>query len=683
MAVSEPGKIRNVAVAGHRGTGKTSLVEAMLFQSGGVNRLGTVESGTTVGDWEDEEHKRQMTLSASICHADWQGRKINLLDTPGDAGFQGDAIAALTVADGALVVVSAVMGVEVGTGRAWRRAEAGGLARVLFVNMLDRERADFFRALGQINEQLSGSCVAVALPIGAEHELTGVVDLLHMNAYTSPEGGKESGATEIPAELAELVAEHREKLLDAVVETDEALMERYLEGEELGVEEVAKALKDAVTRGTIFPVACGVATKNLGTTALLDLLVEGVPSPARKGSSIDVGDAGTAAFVFKTIADPFAGRINVFRVLSGSVKADSTLANVRTHSKERLGQLLTLQGKEHGTTGEFVAGDIGAIAKLKETQTGDLLLDSERPVELPPIPFPSPVMSFAVSAKAKGDEDKANASLRRLAEEDPTLQLRRNEQTGEQLLAGLSQMHVEVAVERLKRRFGVEVELHQPRVPYLETIRKEARSRARYKKQTGGRGQFGDCEIVIEPRPGHDGYEFQDKIVGGVIPQSFRPAVDKGIQEAMLHGELAGAPVQGVTVRLVDGQYHTVDSSEMAFKIAGSMAFKDAYQKADPVLLEPIMELEVTVPDEAVGAVNGDLNSRRGRLHGMEPTAGMTTIKAEVPMAEILTYSQSLTSLTGGRGDYAMHFLRYEEVPTHIAQKLIDEAKKAKEAVKA
>jgi len=683
MAVTEPGKIRNVAVVGHRGTGKTSLVEAMLFQSGGVNRLGTVEAGTTVADWDDEEHKRQMTLAASVCHADWQGRKINLLDTPGDAGFQGDAIAALTVTDGALVVVSAVMGVEVGTGRVWKRADAGGLARVLFVNMLDRERADFYRALGQIQEQFGTSCIAVALPIGAEHELKGVVDLLHMKAYLSPEGAKESGPTEVPADMADTVAEYREKLLDAVVETDESLMERYLEGEELGVEEVAAALKSAVTRGDIFPVACGVATKNLGTTALLDLLVEGVPSPARRGSSVDVGDAATAAFVFKTIADPFAGRINVFRVLAGSVKADSTVANARAHAKERLGQLLTLQGKEHVATPEFVAGDIGAVAKLKETQTGDLLLDAERDVEAPQIEFPAPVMSFAVSAKAKGEEDKANQSLRRLAEEDPTLQLRRNEQTGEQLLAGLSQMHVEVAVERLKRRFGVEVELHQPRVPYLETIRKEARARARYKKQTGGRGQFGDCEIVIEPRPGHEGYEFQDKIVGGVIPQGFRPAVDKGIQEAMLHGELAGAPVQGVTVRLVDGQYHNVDSSEMAFKIAGSMAFKDAYAKADPVLLEPIMELEVTVPDEAVGAVNGDLNSRRGRLHGMEPTAGMTTIKAEVPMAEILTYSQSLTSLTGGRGDYAMHFLRYEEVPTHIAQKLIEEANKAKEAVKA
>ncbi len=682
MAAVEPGKIRNVAVVGHRGTGKTSLVEAMLFQSGGVNRLGTVESGTTVADWDEEEHKRQMTLSASICHADWQGRKINLIDTPGDAGFQGDAIAALTVTDGALVVVSAVMGVEVGTGRMWKRAAEGDLARVVFVNMLDRERADFYRTLGQIQEQLDAACVAVCLPIGAEHEVQGIVDLLHLKAYTSPEGAKEGAAVPIPDDMADVVAEHREKLLDAVVETDEGLMERYLEGEELGVDEVAKALKDAVTRGSLFPVACGVATKNLGTTALLDLLVEGVPSPARKGSSIDVGDTGVAAFVFKTIADPFAGRINVFRVVAGSVKGDSTLSNARTHGKERLGALLTLQGKEHVPTPEFVAGDIGAVAKLKETQTGDLLVDVERDLAVPAIPFPSPVMSFAVSAKAKGDEDKANASLRRLAEEDPTLLLRRNEQTGEQLLAGLSQMHVEVAVERLKRRFGVEVELHQPRVPYLETIRKEARARARYKKQTGGRGQFGDCEIVIEPREGHEGYEFQDKIVGGVIPQGFRPAVDKGIQEAMQHGELAGAPVQGVTVQLVDGQYHTVDSSEMAFKIAGSMAFKDAYQKADPVLLEPIMELEVTVPDEAVGAVNGDLNSRRGRLQGMEPAAGMTTIRAEVPMAEILTYSQSLTSLTGGRGDYAMHFLRYEEVPAHISQKLIEEARKEREAAK-
>jgi elongation factor G len=679
----EPGKIRNVAVVGHRGTGKTSLVEALLFQAGATNRLGTVESGSTVSDWDGDEQRRKMSLSASICHLEWQGRKINLIDTPGDAGFQGDAIAALRVVEGALFAVSAVMGVEVQTSRNWQRAEAAGLSRVLFVNMLDRERADFFRALEGLQSQLSDKCVAVHLPIGAEHELTGIVDLLHMQAYMDPEGQREGAPSEIPTEVQPQVDEYREKLLDAVVLTDESLMERYLDGQELSAEEVAKALKDAVTRGEIFPVACGVASKNLGTTALLDLLVEGVPSPAKKGAPISVDGNGTAAFVFKTVADPFAGRINVFRVLHGTLKGDSTIVNARAHSKERLGQVLEIQGKEHAQVPELGEGDIGAVAKLKETQTGDVLIDTERQVEMPQIGFPEPVLSFAVTPRSKGDEEKMAAGLRRLGEEDPTIQTRRDQQTGEQLLSGLSQMHVEVAVERLKSRFNVEVELHQPRVPYLETIRKEARAQGRYKKQTGGRGQFGDCQIVLEPLAGHQGYEFVDKIVGGSIPQSFRPAVDKGIQEAMVHGELAGAPVQGLRVLLVDGSYHTVDSSEMAFKIAGSIAFKSAYEKADPVLLEPIMELEVTAPDEAVGAVNGDLNSRRGRLQGMEPRGGMTTIKAEVPMAEILTYAQALTSMTGGRGDYHMHFLRYEEVPAHIAQKVIDEAKKEKEEARA
>jgi elongation factor G len=679
---TEPGKIRNVAVTGHRGTGKTSLVEAMLFQAGAINRLGTVEQGTTTSDWDEDEQRRQMSLASSICHLEWQGRKINLIDAPGDAGFSGDTIAALRVVEGALITASAVMGVEVQTTRVWDRAEQLELPRVVVVNMLDRERADFYRALEHFRSQLSERCVAIHLPIGKEHELTGIVDLLHMTAYTSPEGEREAPAGEIPAELADDVERFRTQLLDSVVETDEGLMERYLEGEELGTEEVAKALKDAVTRGELFPVACGVATKNLGTTALLDLLVEGVPSPAKRPPAIDVDGAGTAAFVFKTVADPFAGRINLFRVLSGTLDSDSTVVNSRNHSKERVGQLLTLQGKEHEQAKEFGAGDIGAVAKLKETTTGDLLLDAEREIEPPELDFPEPVMSFAVTPKAKGDEEKVASSLRRLAEEDPTLVLRRDPQTGDQLLSGMSQIHVEVAVDRIKRRFGVDVELHQPHVPYLETIRKESRARHRYKKQTGGRGQFGDCEIVIEPLPEREGYEFVDEIVGGVIQQSFRPAVDKGIQEAMQHGELSGAPVQGVRVRLVDGQQHNVDSSEMAFKIAGSMAFKDAYAKADPVMLEPIMELEVGVPDDAVGAVNGDLNSRRGRLQGMEPRGGMTSIKAEVPMAEILTYAQALTSLTGGRGDYHMHFLRYEEVPTHIAQKIIDETKAELEEAK-
>ena len=678
----EPAKIRNVAVVGHRGTGKTSLVEALLFQSGAINRLGSVEAGTTTSDSDEDEHKRALSISMSLTHASWQGRKLNLLDVPGDPSFQGELRCAARVVEGELVTVSGVMGVEVGTSRAWRLAEELGLARVVFVNMLDRERADFFRTLEQLRGQLSDRCVAVHIPIGVEHELQGIVDVLHMCAYSGLEGDKEGESGPIPENMATVAAEYREKLLDAVVETDERLMERYLEGEELDAEEVASALKAAVTNGEVFPVACGVASKNLGTHALLDLLVEGIPSPAKKGSPIDVDGASSALFVFKTVADPFAGRINLFRVLTGTVTAETTLLNLRAKGKERLGTLLEVQGKEHHPALDFGEGDLGAVAKLKEAQTGDLLADKEVAVEAPELGFPEPVMSFAITPKSKGDEEKVATAIRRLAEEDPTLHLHRDQQTGEEILSGMSQMHVEVALERAKRRFGVDIELHQPRVPYRETIRRQARAHGRYKKQTGGRGQFGDCHIVVTPISDGD-YEFVDKIVGGVIPQGFRPAVNKGIQEAMDHGELAGAPVQGMRVELVDGSYHTLDSSEMAFKIAGSMAFKEAYMNADPVLLEPIMELEATVPDDAVGAVNGDLNSRRGRLHGMEPVGGMTSIKAEVPMAELLTYSQSLTSMTGGRGDYAMHFLRYEEVPAHVAQKVIDEVKRERELARA
>src|SRR5918992_4123437 len=445
MAAVEPGKIRTVAVVGHRGTGKTSLVEAMLFQSGATNRLGTIDQGSTVSDWDEDEQQRSMSISASLTHLEWQDRKINLIDTPGEPSFQGDAIAALHVVEGALVAVSGVMGVEVQTTRNWDRAEQLGLSRVIFVNMLDRERADFFRTLEALRSQLSQQCVAVQMPIGAEHELTGIVDLLHMTAYTSAEGDREGKPVEIPAELADQVAEYREKLLDSVVETDEGLMERYLDGQELGEDEVAAALKTAVTKGELFPVACGVATKNLGTTALLDLLVEGVPSPEEKETPISVDGAGTAAFVFKTVADPFAGRINLFRVLGGTVTPEATLVNLRSKGKERLGSLLELQGKEHKPTGEFVEGDIGAVAKLKDAQTGDLLADKDVALQAPDFGFPEPVMSFAITPKAKGDEEKVATAIRRLAEEDPTLRLRRDPQTGEEILSGMSQMHVEVA----------------------------------------------------------------------------------------------------------------------------------------------------------------------------------------------------------------------------------------------
>ncbi|TMM13818.1 MAG: GTP-binding protein, partial [Actinobacteria bacterium] len=494
MPATEPGRIRNIAVAGHRGVGKTSLVEALLFQAGKTNRLGSIEQGTTVSDWDDDEHRRQMSLSGTLTHLDWQDRKINFVDCPGDAGFQADTFASLRVVEGALVVLSGVMGVEVNTYRVWKRAEEYELSRVLFVNMLDRERADFYRALEAARAQLSDRCVAVQLPIGSEHELTGVVDLVHMCVYNDASGSKEAGPQPIPDSLGDHAAEYREKLLDAVVETNEDLMARYLDGEELAAADVAAALKDAVTRDELYPVACGVATKNLGTTALLDLLVEGVPSPARKGTTIEFGDAKQAVFIFKTIADPFAGRINCFRVLAGPVTGDTTLVDPRTHAKERLGQILLLQGKENEPCEALGVGDLGAVAKLKDVVTGDVLVDHEVPVEPPHIDFPEPVMSFAVSPKAKGDEEKMATGLRRLSEEDPTLLLRRDPQTGEQLLSGLSQMQVEVAVDRLRSRFHVDVELHPPRVPYKETIRKEARARHRYKKQTGGRGQFGDCE---------------------------------------------------------------------------------------------------------------------------------------------------------------------------------------------
>ncbi|HEX8066179.1 MAG TPA: elongation factor G [Thermoleophilaceae bacterium] len=684
----EADKIRNVALVGHRGGGKTSLNEAILFQAEAVNRLGSVADGTTVSDSAPDEKARQMSISSSLASFLWQDRKINLIDTPGEPSFVADALAALRVSEGAVFVVNAVMGVEVNTDRLWHRAEELGLARLVFINMLDRERADFFRSLESLKSAFGQHVVATEIPIGTEHDTRGVIDLIDMKAYAYDGDGRDNcSEVPIPDELRAQAEEYREKLMDEVAENSDELMERYLEGEEISHEEVVTVLKSGVTEGRLFPVTCGVATRNLGTNRLLDAIVEDLPSPVMRGA-VEAGDEvlepdparDTVAFVFKTLADPFAGRINLFRVYQGTVRADSQLVNCRAHAKERIGQLLVPQGKEMGHTEAFGPGDIGAVAKLKETHAGDVLGAEDREVALAMPALPSPVMAFAMEAKTRGDEDKVFSALRRLQEEDPTIDLHRDAQTGEQIVAGLSQIHVEVIVERLRERFGAEVSLKPPRVPYQETIKGRGKAQGRYKKQTGGRGQFGDCHIEIEPLPQGEGFVFENAIKGGVIPTSFIPAVEKGIVEAMQKGIVAGYPVKDVKVRLYDGSYHSVDSSEMAFKMAGSMAFRTAAEQAAPTLLEPIMTATVSVPEDSVGDVIGDLNSRRGRPLGMEPKGAMTEVKAEVPMAELLEYAPVLRSITGGQGDYTMEFARYEEVPGHLAQKVVEAARQEDEA---
>ncbi|MEA2368062.1 MAG: elongation factor [Thermoleophilaceae bacterium] len=691
MPRTEADKIRNVALVGHRGSGKTSLNEAILFQAGAVNRLGSVADGTTVSDSAPDEKAREMSISSALSSFEWDGRKINLIDTPGEPSFLADALAALRVCEGAVFVVNAVMGVEVNTERLWERAAELGMARLVFINMLDRERADFFRSLDSLKAAFGPHAVATEIPIGSEHEVSGVIDLIDMKAYSYDGTGRDNcSEIPIPDELQVQAEEYREKLMDEVAENSDELMERYLEGEEISHEELVTTLKKGVTEGHLFPVTCGVATKNLGTNRLLDALEEDLPSPVMRGA-VEAGDQllepdpakPTVAFVFKTLADPFAGRINLFRVYQGTVTGDSHIFNCRAHVKERVGQLIVPQGKDTGQADEFGPGDIGAVAKLKETHAGDVLAATDGDYDLSLPPLPAPVMAFAIEAKTKGDEDKVFTALRRLQEEDPTIDLHRDAQTGEQIVAGLSQVHVEVIVDRMRERFGAEVTLKPPRVPYQETIKGKAKAQGRYKKQTGGRGQFGDCHIEIEPLPHGQGFEFVNAIKGGVIPTSFIPAVEKGIREAMAAGVIAGYPLKDLRVRLYDGSYHTVDSSEMAFKIAGSMAFRQAAEQASPTLLEPIMTITVSVPEAAVGDVIGDLNGRRGRPLGMEPKGVMTEVKAEVPMAEVLSYAPDLRSITGGQGDYTMEFARYEEIPAHLAQKVISAAQEDAEAVKA
>jgi len=682
-----PDKIRNVILIGHRGSGKTSVCEAILYEAGVVNRLGRTEDGSTVSDFEPDEHEREMSIDATLASFEYHDRKINLIDTPGDPSFVADTLGALRVVDAAVVVVNGVMGVEVQTQRLWERADEEGLARLVYVNMLDRERADFFRTLGSLKSAFGQHVVATEIPIGTEHETRGVIDLIDMKAFVYEGEGRDSAVEqEIPEELADQATEYREKLMDEVAENSDELMERYLEGEEISHEELIAALKKGVTEGHLFPVTCGIATKNLGTSRLLEAVIDDLPSPEMRGAvtatdgegeDIEVEpdpSADLVAYVFKTTADPYTGRINLLRVHAGVLGSDSHVVNITRSEKERIGQIAAPRGKEHETVDELGPGDIGAVAKLRETRAGDVLATKGADVRFPTLELPAPVMAFAFEPKSKGDEEKAATAIRRLSEEDPTLDVHRDPQTGEQIIAGLSQVHVEVIVDRMKRRFGAEIELHPPQVPYLETIRKPAKAHGRYKKQTGGRGQFGDCHIEIEPGESGAGLEFVNAIKGGVIPTGFIPAVEKGIEEAMAAGVVAGYPVKDVRVRLYDGQYHRVDSSEMAFKIAGSMAFKQAAAEADAYLLEPIVKLTIAVPEDVVGDVIGDLNARRGRPLGMEPKGSATEIQAEVPMAEVLDYAPDLRAITGGRGDYTMEFERYEELPGHLASKVVAEA---------
>ena len=688
MKVYDASNIRNVAVVGHSGSGKTQLVSAMLFGAKMVNRLGRVDEGTTVTDFDEEEIARKHTLSASVAFAEWRSTKINLIDTPGIGNFVSDTRAALRVADAALVVVDAVAGVEVQTEKVWGIAEEIGLPCLVVLNLLDRERASFERALESVQGALGREVVPIQLPIGAEREFRGAVDLLAMQSVTFPDDGSgDASVGEVPDALSGQADTAREALLEMVAEADEALMERFFEEGTLTQDELEGGLRTATRNRQVFPLVCTSAQANIGVGPLLDAILSCLPPAAdhplpatdpESGEplSYDAGDAAPpAAFVWKTIADPFAGRITMFRVAAGALKADSTIHNATQDGGERLGALAVMQGKTQHPVPELKAGDLGAVAKLKETHTNDTLGEKGSPVRFAPIAFAEPVLSYAIEPKSRGDEEKISGALQRLREEDPTIQYTRDPQTRQLLLSGQGQVHIEVTVAKLKRRFGVEVNLKLPRIPYRETILAATEAHGRHKKQSGGHGQFGDCRIRVEPLKRGEDFAFVDEIFGGSIPRQFIPAVEKGIQEARNKGYLAGYPMVDFKVTLYDGQFHSVDSNEMSFKMAGRLAFRDAMERARPTLLEPVMNVEIYAPSDFAGDLMGDLNGRRGRIGGMEPRGGSTVIKAQVPMAEMLTYEQQLTSATGGRGSYHMEFSHYEEVPAHLHAKIVADSK--------
>jgi elongation factor G len=671
MRVFDAANLRNIALVGHTTSGKTQLASAMLFTAGMVNRLGKVDEGTAPTDFDEEEVARHHTLSASLAFLEWNKHKINLIDTPGMGNFFSDARAGLHVADAALVVVDAVGGAMVQTEKGWEAAGELSLPRIVVLNRLDRERASMERALASLRESCDRTVIPIQLPIGEEKTFRGVVDLVSRKAFVFKTDGSGAFSEEaVPSDMADAVEAAREALIEMVAESDEALMEKFFEHGTLTDDELVAGLRSATAAAKLFPLVCTSALLNVGIQPLLDAIVAYVPAPAAKGS-------GTAAFVWKTIADPFAGRITMFRVLSGSLKSDSTVHNRTKDTAERLGSLVLMQGKTQTPVPEIKAGDIGAVAKLKETLTNDLLGDKgdqSAPV-IQPLKFPEPVLSYAIEPKTRGDEDKIGTSMHRLQEEDPSIGYSRDPQTKELLLSGQGQLHIEVTVAKLKRRFGVDVNLKPPRIPYRETIKAHTEAHGRHKKQTGGHGQFGDCKIRVEPLPRGADFEFVDDIFGGAIPRQFIPAVEKGIQDARTRGYLAGYPMVDFRVTVFDGSYHDVDSNELSFKLAGSLAFKDAMTRARPTILEPVMNVEVHAPSDYAGDLMGDLNGRRGRIAGMDTRGATTIIRAQVPMAEMLTYEQHLTSATGGRGSYHMEYSHYDEVPAHLQTKIIAAAK--------
>ncbi|HZN04382.1 MAG TPA: elongation factor G [Candidatus Polarisedimenticolia bacterium] len=696
MKVYDISDIRNVGLIGHGSSGKTSLASALLFASGAVNRLGKVDQGTTVTDHDEEEIARKVSISSALCHAEWRKTKINLIDTPGYGAFIADARACLRVADGAVLLVDGVSGVEVQTEEAWGFAQEFNLPVLIAVSRLDRENASLERAMASITEAFGRQAVPIQVPMGSERAFKGVIDLVSLKGalYGDDESGKFQ-VLDAPSPLPPEIKAARERLMEAVAEVDDALMEKFFSAGELSQEDLVAGLTRGIRARRIFPVLCTAGAHNIATHGMLDAIVSYLPHPGERGpfagenpkdhSALErkgATDEPYSAYVFKTIADPYSGKISMFRVYSGVLKSDSSIHNASRDLAERFGSIASMQGKEMQPVPEVRSGDIAAVAKLKETATGDTLAEKAHPVLYPKLVFPEPSISFALNPKSRADEDKISQVLHRVVEEDPTIQYRRDPQTHELILSGNSDLHVEVVLAKMKKKFGLEAVLHPPKVPYLETIKKKAEAQGRHKKQTGGHGQFGDCWIKLEPLQRGGGFEFVDDIFGGSIPKNFIPSVEKGIQEARSHGYLAGYPVVDFRVVLFDGSYHTVDSSDIAFKIAGSIAFKAAMADAGATLLEPVMNVEIVAPEQFMGDLMGDLNSRRGHVQGMSTQGRSQVIKASVPLVEMLSYASILKSITGGRGSYRMTMRGYEEVPAHQQAKIIaaHKAQKEKEA---